>query len=156
MQRRPSVLAGRRLECPVLGRRERPYGRTSYQLSVVTDRPAAIYRVGEKVRFLVTLEKGRPAGDRRPYFLHGRQDGMPPAKRGTLMAGSKALVIEDTLAEPGVLHCTVSYRTDAKQQPVTAVAGAAFSPSRSVPACPCPTISTPSGPQKRPSWRRCR
>ena len=30
----------------------------TYQLSVVTDRPAAIYSVGEKVRFLVTLKKG--------------------------------------------------------------------------------------------------
>jgi len=110
----------------------------TYQLSVVTDRPTAIYSVGEKVKFLVTLKKGGQPATEGTISYTVDKDGMPPAKRGTLMAGSKALVIEGTLAEPGVLRCTVSYRTDAKQQPFTSVAGAAFSPEQIGPSLPVP------------------
>ena len=54
----------------------------TYQLSVVTDRPAAIYSVGEKVKFLVTLKKGGHQATEGKISYTVDKDGMPPDKRG--------------------------------------------------------------------------
>ena len=138
MQRRYCVLAAVISSALFLTAAKARAAEPACRLSVVTDRPAAMYAVGEKVKFLVTLKQGGQTASAGKISYTIDKDGMPPVSRGTLAAGSAPLVIETTLPEPGVLRCTVVYRADAKQQPLTSVAGAAFSPERIGPSLPVP------------------
>ena len=94
-----------------------------YQLAVVTDRPDALYAVGEQVKFAVTLKQdGAPlAAGQVSYVLD--KDGLPPMLRGSAKVENGAATIEGTLAEPGFLACRVTFTTPDKK-PVTAVAAA--------------------------------
>ena len=107
------------------------------QLTVVTDRPAAIYSVGEKVTFLVTLKKdGQPLTEGEvSYFVD--KDGVPPVTKGKLKLSRQPATVEGTLAEPGFLRCTVSFSAG-KTKPLSAVAGAGFDPQKIRPSLPVP------------------
>lgn len=108
-----------------------------YQLSVVTDRPEALYSVGEKARFVVTLkQEGQPvAAAELSYTLD--KDGMPPVTQGKLTIENGTGSFEGTLEEPGFLRCRVSY-VDAEKKGVTALASAGFDPEKIGPSLPVP------------------
>ncbi len=109
----------------------------SCQLSVVTDRPDALYTIGEKVQFQVTLKKANHAVTEGEILYVLDKDGMPPVKQGRLKASEGPLVLEGSLAEPGFLRCRVSYPAGSKQM-VTATAGAGFDPLAIKPSLPVP------------------
>ena len=50
-----------------------------YQLAVVTDRPEALYAVGDTAKFLVTLKKEGQAVPGAEITYQLDKDGMPPS-----------------------------------------------------------------------------
>lgn len=109
----------------------------TYQLSVVTDRPGALYTAGEKVKFLITLKKGGQPVTEGEISYTMDKDGVAPVTRGKLKAGAGPLCVEGTLAEPGFLRCVVSY-PDGTKKPPLATAGAGFDPLKIQPSLPVP------------------
>jgi cephalosporin-C deacetylase len=109
------------------------------RLSVVTDRPEALYTAGEQAKFVVSLKKGdQPVADAEVAYSLDK-DGMPPVKQGKLKLDRGTASIEGTLGEPGFLRCRVSYhRPGHEQQTVSAMAGAGFDPLKIPPSLPVP------------------
>jgi len=109
----------------------------SVQLSVVTDRPEAVYSVGQEVSFLVTLkQEGKAVTEGRiGYSLSN--DGLVPIDRGTVKIGAEPTAIRGTLNAPGFLRCQVSFKGPGGSE-VTAQAGAGFDPQKIPPSLPVP------------------
>jgi len=108
-----------------------------YRLSVATDRPAALYSVGEKVGFVVTLAKdGQAAGEGEIGYTLS-VDGAKKVADGTLKVSEGRTVISGALKEPGFLQCRVNYRVGPKQS-LTALAGAGIDPKKIPPSLPVP------------------
>jgi len=107
------------------------------KLSVRTDRPEALYSVGQQAAFVVSLEQGgQPvAGAEVGYILDN--DGMPPAKQGRLKLDKGTASISGTLDKPGFLRCRVTY-TGKDKQTASALAGAGFDPLKIPPSLPVP------------------
>ena len=106
------------------------------QVSVVTDRPDAIYSVGQPVRFLVTVKQEGQAADGEVVCTIDK-DGMPPSTTKTLKLDKGAAAIEGTLNEPGFLKCSATYT--GKDKPMaTAMAGAAIDPLKIPPSLSVP------------------
>jgi cephalosporin-C deacetylase len=109
----------------------------TYQLTVVTDRPEAIYAVGEQAKFRVSLKhQGQPVDEAQVAVLLDK-DGMPPARQEKLRLDRGEGVVEGTLAEPGFLRCRVTY-TEQDKKTVVATAGAGFDPLKIPPSLPVP------------------
>lgn len=127
------ILSGTLLVAAVRARAAEP----TDQLTVVTDRPTALYAIGEKAEFLVTLKKaGQPVTEGEISYVVDK-DGMPPVTKGKIKLGQQPATIEGTLAEPGFLRCTVSYSAG-KAKALSAVAGAGFDPQKIGPSLPVP------------------
>lgn len=110
---------------------------TKLSLKVVTDRPDAIYKVGDKVSYSVTLLKeGQPvAGAELKYTLS--KDGYVTLEESKLTSGDTAATVTGTLEEPGFLRLQVSYKP-ADGPVVSGVGGAAFDPLDIKPSLPVP------------------
>ncbi len=109
----------------------------AYQLSVVTDRPEAIYAVGEPAKFRISLKRdGQPVPAAQVAVLLDK-DGMPPVRQENLRLDNGAGVLEGTLSAPGFLRCRVSY-TEQDKQTLIAVAGAGFDPLKIPSSLPVP------------------
>lgn len=108
-----------------------------YQLAVVTDRPEALYTVGEAAKFLVTLKKDGQAVPDAEISYQLDKDGMPPMDQGALKLEGGSGTIEGKLGEPGFLLCRVSYKTE-EGDVIRAVAGAGFDPLKIGPSMPVP------------------
>jgi len=107
------------------------------KLSVVTDRPDALYAAGQPARFLVTLKQGdQPVADAE-VACRIDKDGMPPATEKKLKLENGTATIEATLGEPGFLRCRVTWAGKDKQV-ITALAGAGFDPLKILPSLPVP------------------
>ncbi|MBN2295138.1 MAG: acetylxylan esterase [Pirellulales bacterium] len=115
----------------------------SVKLDVNTEHPNAIYKMGEDVKFIVSI-----SSDKKPvttgtvrYVLN--EDGLNKLGEGKVELGTKPAVITGRMAKPGFLRCTVYYRpktVDGKKAPgaATAIAGAAISPEKIEPSMPVP------------------
>ena len=94
------------------------------KLSVVTDRPDALYAVGEKATFLVTLKQDSPTILEGQIDYELDKDGVPPVQKGTVKLNAGNASITGTLTEPGFLQCRVNYTSSGeKKQTVAAMAG---------------------------------
>ncbi|MCR4413496.1 MAG: acetylxylan esterase [Thermoguttaceae bacterium] len=114
-----------------------PASEPTLQLSVVTDRPEAIYAVGEQASFVVTLKQGdQPVPDAEVTCVLDK-DGMPPVAQKTLKLSNGAATVEGTLPEPGFLRCRVVYG-GRQEKPLAAMAAAAFDPLKIPPSLPAP------------------
>jgi cephalosporin-C deacetylase len=108
-----------------------------YKLSVVTDRPDAMYSVGQQAKFLVTLKQGdQPASDAEIVCMIDK-DGVAPTTTRKLTLSNGAAQIEGTLGEPGFLRCRVTCAGKGKQA-LAAITGAAFDPLKIPPSLPVP------------------
>jgi cephalosporin-C deacetylase-like acetyl esterase len=108
-----------------------------YKLAVTTDRPDALYGVGDKVEFVVTLEAdGRPVREGQVSYALSI-DGAKQVASGTLKLDMAQTTIHGTLPEPGFLLCRVSFRVGPKQT-LTALAGAGIGPQKIPPSLPVP------------------
>lgn len=109
---------------------------TNFQLTVSTDRKAAIYKQHEPVTFLVQLlQNGQPTEAEVEWLTS--KDGLAPTNSGRLRLTNGSGSISGKLDEPGFLSCRVTFRpSDGK--PVTALAGAGVDPLRIKPSLPVP------------------
>lgn len=98
-----------------------------YELKVVTDRPDAIYKVGETAHFLISLNKnGKPAvGETVTYTVDDFIPGAPGYPKGKLTMGEQPVEVSVTADKPVFLRCVV---TSANKNIKSQIAGAAFSP----------------------------
>ena len=108
-----------------------------YQLSVVTDPPEAVYTVGQKATFRVTLKRGDEPVSEADLICRLDKDGVPPATEQRLTLDQGTATLEGTLDEPGFLRCRVTV-AGPNQQTLTATAGAAFDPQAIPPSLPVP------------------
>lgn len=106
------------------------------QISVVTDRPQALYSIGDQAHFLITV-KGTPAPDAQFTFILDK-DGVPPITKGPLKLQDGHATLEGTLTEPGFLRCRVLFTPGPNQKTVTTIASAAFDPLKIAPSLPVP------------------
>jgi cephalosporin-C deacetylase-like acetyl esterase len=106
--------------------------RAEVKLAVRTDRPEAIYEVGENVAFLIELtEDGRPVREAEvAYKLTVSDWWREPAQMLAIVDGEGSVTA--TREDPSVLWIEVTHGEG--QDKVTFVAGAAFSPELIQPA----------------------
>lgn len=108
------------------------------QCQVLTDRPEALYKVGEKVRFTITVQKaGKPVTEGKATYVLS-VDGAKQLAQGTLDLSHQPVVVEGSLAEPGFLQCRVVYLGPNKAQPVVGLGGAGVDPLKIQPSMPVP------------------
>jgi cephalosporin-C deacetylase-like acetyl esterase len=114
-----------------------PPATSAYKLLVVTDRPEALYSVGERVKFVINVKEGASPVSAGEVTYQLDKDGMPPVNRGKAKLENGTATVEGTLSEPGFLSCRVSFSA-AGQKPLTALAGAGFDPTKIPPSLPVP------------------
>lgn len=114
--------------------------KTAFKLKVVTDRTDAIYQVGDKAKFQISVSKnGQPV--KAGKVSYSVDDYIAPASkeypRGNIALDGSTSNVTVTLNQPGFLRCQVTYKTpDGKT--LQGVAGAAFSPKKIQPSLPAP------------------
>jgi len=106
-------------------------------VAVDTDRPDALYKKGEEVRFLITVTKGKEpiTTGQASYVLD--IDGLNPQGKGIVELGDKPAVVVGKLDTPGFLACRVLYKVGPKRA-VRGVAAAGISPLEIQPSMPAP------------------
>ncbi len=121
----------------VRGAEPTPATQPAAQVSVVTDRPDAIYSVGDQARFVISVKDshGGAAQGEVSYILD--MDGVPPTTSGKLALEDGQATVQGTLSQPGFLRCRVSYGAPAPKPP-TGTASAAFDPLKIAPSMPVP------------------
>lgn len=107
------------------------------RLSVETDRPDAIYSVGQPAKFLITAKRGDgPAADLEAACTLD-WDGRPAFLSKTVKMGAEGTAtVEGTLDGAGFLHCRLTLKDGGKA--ITAHAAAGFDPQKISPSLPVP------------------
>lgn len=110
---------------------------TNFDVDVTTERPDAVYSVGEEVRFLVKVTKdGAPVSSGTvDYILF--EDGLTRVLAGSVPLGESPAVILGRLDSPGVLQCEVVCQPEGGDK-ITQLAAAAVSPFEIGPSLPAP------------------
>jgi cephalosporin-C deacetylase len=95
-----------------------------YAVSVVTDRPDALYSVGETVTFHATVtEDGRPLAEGEARYVLSN-DGSNTLGDGALPLTGEPIEVSGALDHPGFLRCQVTYTgSDGKAHSATAAGG---------------------------------
>lgn len=108
-----------------------------YSLTVRAERAGAIYKVGESVRFNLSLQQdGQPVdGEQVEWTLS--KDGVPPTQRGRIMMTQGEAAVTGQLDEPGFLQCRVVYQPPSGAA-LTALGGAGVDPLQIKPSLPVP------------------
>ena len=108
-----------------------------FDVAVKTDKPAAVYALGEEVQFLVNVSQdGKPVTEGIVDYIL-TDDGLNRVLAGTVSLEKQPAVVRGTLDKPGVLQCKIIYRP-AEGAPVTRLAGAAIAPYDIKPSLPAP------------------
>lgn len=108
----------------------------SYGLAVATDRPDALYHVGEKATFKMTLTKGGVPADGEVEYVF-TLDGSYELGKGKVKISSGVGTVTGTLGEPGFLRCDAMFAAPDGTE-VTAAAAAGFDPLAIKPSMPVP------------------
>ena len=110
---------------------------SEYQLTVVTDRPDAVYARGDQVTFQIRLaHRGQPVDGAEVAWTTSK-DGVAPKHAGRVKLAGGTGVVSATLAEPGFLRCEVTF-TPPQGAKVLALGGAAVAPREIAPSMPVP------------------
>ena len=108
----------------------------SIKLDVNTERPDAIYQIGDEVKFLVqATSDGKPLTEGKVQYTLS-EDGFHWLGQDSVELGPEPAVIVATMDHPGFLRCQVTYKSS--QETVTAMAGAAISPEKIEMSLPVP------------------
>ena len=110
---------------------------TNYSLTVRADKPEAIYRRGEEVRFKVKLLLDRQPVKEGMIEWTLSQDGIPPIRQGQLSLADGEGTVTGTLERPGFLQCRVAFKTPAGAT-ISALGGAGIDPLEIKPSLPVP------------------
>lgn len=106
-------------------------------LSVATDRPDAIYSVGQPIKFLVTAKQGGKPLAGGELVCTFDTDGMPPTITRNVKVVEGAASVEGSLDKPGFLRCRVTLGAAGKTGP-SAMASAGVDPLKIAPSMPVP------------------
>ncbi|MEZ5944036.1 MAG: acetylxylan esterase [Planctomycetaceae bacterium] len=110
-----------------------------FALKVVAERESAVYEVGETAKFQITLTNGDAAVESGTVsylvddFLPEHNDRYPSGMLNLAEGNS----VEVSLKSPGVVRCQVRFQTP-DNKTITAMAGAAFSPTKIELSLPVP------------------
>ncbi len=107
------------------------------QLTVVTDRPDALYHAGDPVTFKITLQRPPDTGEPGPITYTLSNDGEGKITEGKLKPAAEPQTVTGTLHHPGFLRCDVMWKPP-KGKPVSARAGAGLDPLKIPPSMPAP------------------
>ncbi len=110
---------------------------TNYLLTVRAERPDALYKQAERVRFNVQLLLDHQPVTGAEVQWTISKDGVPPTRSGALTLTNGAGAISGELGEPGFLQCRVTFRAPA-QKVLVAVGGAGIDPLQIQPSLPVP------------------
>lgn len=109
----------------------------SYKLTVATDRPDALYAVGQQVVFKATLlENGQSVRKGKVSYVLDN-DGMGPAISKGVLPSEGPLVIRGSLDKPGFLRCQVVWQ-GVEKKPLVALASAGIAPEKIPASLPVP------------------
>ena len=109
-----------------------------FAVTVLTDRPSALYHVGEKATFNIGVKDGsQPVQDKSVTYALSL-DGVGDLGRGKLDLKDGKASASGSLDKPGILRCTVVFAPDPKDRAV-ALAGAAFDPEKIEPTAVMPS-----------------
>lgn len=106
-------------------------------IKIVTDRPAALYPVGQPVIFQVTLAPEITADGPREIHFVLSHDGADQLAQGTWVTAGNSLSITGKLTAPGFLRCQVSCTGSGKTE-FSALAATGIEPLRIKPSLPVP------------------
>lgn len=113
----------------------------AYALKVVTDRPDALYSVGDEAAFLISVAQGdKPVTDGSVSFVvddfltGGKAAGLP---QGKLPLGSEPARVVVKGRRPEFLRCQVTFQS-ADGKTLRSIAGAGFSPEKIELSLPVP------------------
>ena len=106
-------------------------------VSVDTDRPEAIYKLGEEVQFRVQVKQGSKPVTQGKVSYTLDDEGPNRVAAGSIKLGEGPTVIAGKLSKPGFLRCRVSVQLPG-EKPVQALAAAAVSPEKIEPSLPVP------------------
>ncbi len=110
---------------------------TNYVLTVLTDRPEALYHKGEDVSFRVKLLLDEKPVDAAEVQCTLSKDGVPPTQTGRLSLGPEGGTVSGKLDEPGFLQCRATFTIpDGKTK--EGIAGAGVDPLLIKPSLPVP------------------
>ncbi len=121
---------------PVLASRL-PAAEPAYTVSVATDRPDARYEIADEVRFLIQVRKGHEPVIAGKVHYALNEDGVNTLASGAVDLSGQEAVVTGRMEKPGFLRCQVQWRPD-HGKPITAMAGAAISPTKIEPSLPVP------------------
>ena len=130
----PALLLTLPVVCP--GQQPPAKAPPEYQFTVNTDRPDAIYHVGETVTFHVTLAHGpQPAGDETISWTIS-DDGFPPEKTGETTLQKGEVDLTGKLDAPGFVRCEVRFKRD--KDTFVGLGAAGVDPLQIKPSLPAP------------------
>ncbi|MEI8309834.1 MAG: acetylxylan esterase [Verrucomicrobiota bacterium] len=107
-----------------------------YVLTVIADRPDAIYKKGETVTFQVDLQHNQQPAAEGSVDWKISKDEAAPIQAGTAKLENGKATITGKLDEPGFLHCEVSFKQD--KALYKALAGAGVDLAELKPSLPAP------------------
>lgn len=96
------------------------------EVTVVTDRPDAVYACGAEARFLVTVKENGELVTSGQFTYTLTLDGAHKFAEGVGELGPTATTVLGSLDSPGILRCTVTY--PGPEEPIIARGAAAFCP----------------------------
>lgn len=110
---------------------------TNWIVSVLTDRPEAVYKLNDEVKFLLEIKDHGQAvkTGQAAYILD--DEGPNQISKGEVALGDAPAVISGKMSKPGILRCRVTYKTSAGKT-LSGLAGAAISPELIQPSLPAP------------------
>ena len=96
------------------------------QVTILTDRPDAVYACGAEARFLVTVREDGALVTSGEFSYTLTVDGGRTLAEGVGELGPTATTILGSLDSPGILRCTVTY--PGAEEPIIKLGAAAFCP----------------------------
>lgn len=107
-----------------------------YKIHAVTDRPEALYKIGEKVTFRVTLSKDdKPLNAEVAYTIS--DDGVYQQDSGTLALENGAAEVSATRGKPGFAQCRATFKTPTGKT-IYAIAAGGYEPEKIEASMPPP------------------
>jgi len=82
----------------------------AYTVLVTTERPDAIYRVGEQISFVATVERAGETVTEGELRFTIAEDGMEPVTKGRIPLSSGSVQMPAKLGKPGFIQCRVPRR----------------------------------------------
>lgn len=105
------------------------FAQAPYSVKVATDRDDAIYAIGEKATFRISVWQGDQPVSGEGTLKFAIDDFLNTMTSGEGTPGEEPTEVIEGLSQPGFLRCQVTY-IPKDGQPVRAAAGAAFSPEK--------------------------